>query len=196
MRQKNKAKEKIPECCKPHRGIKSGILAGIISHIGCIAIIVFALLGVGFANTFFKKFLFNSYYLYIVFAFSLAIATLAAFFYIKRFEDKRIKSHWKYLAFLYASVIAVNLLMIYIVFPYASNINSGNSEGTLLKLSFDIPCSGHAPFVASELSKIEGVTGARFVSGKTFEVYYNPKKISKEQILAQEICKEFNAREG
>ena len=194
--------KKLPECCKKKSGIKSGLLAGIIPHAGCIAILLFAILGVTVANSFFRKFLFNSYYLYIVFALSFFIAIIAAFFYIRRFEDKRIKSHWKYLAVLFSSIIVINLIMIYLIFPYAANLSGqitkvdngiGNSE--ILKLSFEIPCSGHASLVISELEKVDGIDSVKFISGKTFEIYYSPEKISKEQILSQDICKEFNATE-
>jgi len=196
-------KESLPECCKPkNKGIKSGLISGIIPHSGCIAIILFALLGVTAANSFFKKFFFNSYYLYIVFILSFIIAGISAFFYIRRFPDRRIKSHWKYLAVLYSSIIIINLLMIYIIFPYAANLsNSGNAGGNLentqiLKLSFEIPCSGHAPLVISELQKVNGITSVKYLFGDSFEVLYNPLEISKEKILEQDICKEFNAKEG
>ena len=197
-----KNKEKIPGCCqKKSKGVKDGILSGIIPHAGCIAILLFAVLGGKIANSFFRKFLFNSYYLYIIFALSFVIAIISAFLYIRRFSDKRIKSHRKYLIVLFSSVIIINLLMIYLVFPYATNLSGKvvkgdiGEESKILKLSFDIPCSGHAPLVISELGKVEGIEGTKYISGKSFEVYYNPIKITKEQILSLDVCKEFNAKE-
>lgn len=191
--------EKIPECCKPKRGIKEGFLAGALPHIGCFAIILFAILGTTIANSFFKRFFFNYYYLPIIFALSLGIATFSAFLYIKKFSDKSIKRHWKYLAVLYSSVIIINLLMIYLIFPYTSNIslnsNTISERSKILNLDFDIPCSGHAPLVISELKKVDGIENVKFISGKSFEIIYDPEKINKEQILKQDICKEFNAKE-
>lgn len=192
-------KKKLPECCKRKSGIKSGLISGIIPHAGCIAILLFAILGVTIANSFFRKFLFNPYYLYIVSALSFFIAIIAAFFYIRRFEDKRIRSHWKYLAVLFSSVVIINLVMVYVIFPYAANISSKTIStdfwNEILKLSFEIPCSGHASLVISELEKVNGINSVKFISGKTFDIYYNPEKITKDQILSQDICKEFNARE-
>lgn len=192
-----KNKSKIPECCKPHKGIKSGILSGILPHSGCIAIFLFAILGVTIANSFFIKLLANRYYLYIVFIVSLAIATIAAFFYIKRFEDKKISSHWRYFVVLYSSVIVINILMIYAVFPLTTNMLSGKavSETNIILKMETLPCPGHAPLVVSELSKLDGVKSVRYLSGKNFEVYYDSGKITKQKILEHEICREFNARE-
>ena len=194
--------ENLPECCKPKsRGIKAGLILGIIPHSGCIAIILFALLGVTAANTFFIKFLSYKYYIPSLFVTSFFIASVAAFFYTRRFPDRRIKSHWKYLAVLYSSIIIINLLMIYIIFPYATNLSSSgnvisNLENTkILKLSFEIPCLGHAPLVISELQKVNGITSVKYLSEKSFEILYNPEEINKEQILEQDICKEFGAKE-
>lgn len=202
MQDKIKNKENLPKCCKPKsKGIRTGLISGIIPHAGCIAIILFALLGVTVANSFFIKFLSNKYYIYVAFAVSLGIAAFAAFFYTRKFSDKRIKSHWRYISFLYTSVIAINLLMIYVIFPYAADLSSSgnvasNLENTkILKLSFEIPCSGHAPLVISGLQKVNGIASVKYISGKSFEVLYNPGEISKEQILEQDICKEFNAKE-
>lgn len=197
MENKTPTNNGLPDCCKRKSGIKEGLLAGIIPHSGCIAIIIFALLGVTAANSFFKKYLFTQYYLYIIFGFSLTIAVISAFFYVRRFQDRNIKSHWKYLTILFSSVIAINIMMIYFIFPYAANI-SGNAgaEDSILKLSFEIPCSGHAPLVISELENTTGITDVRYISEKNFEVYYNPQLTTKEKILAQDICKEFNAKEA
>ncbi len=189
--------KKLPECCRPKHGkaVRAGILSGLIPHTGCILILLFAIFGVTFANAFFKKFLFNSYYIYAVFGVSILIATIAGFFYIRRFSDRRLKSHWKYLIILYGSVIIINLLMIYVIFPAIANTNSGNLKGDLLNLEFNIPCSGHVPLVISELQKVDGVKGVKFISGKTFEVYYDANKITEEKILQQDVCREFNAKE-
>jgi len=188
---------KLPACCKPQKGIKAGILSGIIPHAGCILIIVLALIGVTAANSFFIKFLSYKYYIPLLFVISLFIASIAAFFYIRRFSDKRIKSHWKYLTILYVSVITINLIMIYLIFPYTSGLaSSENTDGKLLNLSFEIPCSGHASLVISELQAVEGIKSVKYISGNDFEIYYNPEEISEEEILIQNICKEFKAEKN
>ena len=181
MKKKN---HKIPDCCKPiccqkpGKGIASGIISGIIPHAGCIAIIILALFGATIANTFLRKFLFNSYYLYILFFISLAIATFFAFLYKRRFKGTRIRDHWKYFTFLYSSVIIINLAMIYLIFPavvsgvsgnYVSD-SSSNSEETL-RLSFDIPCEGHVPLVVTELKNVTGIKEIHYISGKIFEIF-------------------------
>jgi len=186
----------LPECCRKKSGVKEGILAGIVPHAGCIAIILFALLGVTAFNGFFKKYLFGTYYLYLVFAFSFLIAIISAFFYIRRFPDRRLKTHWKYLSVLFSSIIIVNLIVVYFIFPYAINLTgNASTEGAMLKLSFEIPCEGHAPLVISELESVPGINSVKYISGKNFEVYYNPEIINEEKILEQDICKEFNAKE-
>lgn len=191
-----KKNNEMPECCKPKKGIKAGLLSGIIPHSGCIAIILLALIGVTAANSFFIEFLSNKYYFIIIFAVSFFIASIAAFLYIRRFPDKRIKSHWRYLTALYSSVILINLVMIYVIFPAVARIGNENIQGSSIKLDFTrLPCSGHISLVQSELEKVEGIKKVNYVSGSLFEVYYDPNKISKKEIIGQEVCKEFKAEE-
>ncbi len=198
IKAKKQDNQEMSECCKPrNKGIKSGVLAGIIPHAGCIAIIVFALLGVTVANSFFIRFLSNKYYIPVVFSISLLIAGVSAFFYTRRFQNRRIMSHWKYLSILFASVIIINLFMIYFVFPVAAKLNNRQSEGYYsIKIDFTgLPCSGHIPLVISELEKVEGIKAVNYVSGDTFEIFYDSGLINKEDILEQNICRELKAKE-
>ncbi len=196
--EKKHEKQKMPECCKPkNKGITAGLLSGIIPHSGCIAIILFALAGVTAANSFFIKFISNKYYIPIIFAASLLIAALSAFFYIRRFEDKKIRSHWKYCSVLFSSMIIMNLIMVYFIFPAAAKLGNDKIQGNSVKIDFRaLPCSGHIPLVKSELEKVEGVKKVNYISGNKFEVFYDPGKIGKETILQEDICKEFKAEEA
>ena len=55
----NLKQENLPACCQPQKkgkGIGQGILFGLVPHIGCIAFIVFTLLGISAAAAVFKPY--------------------------------------------------------------------------------------------------------------------------------------------
>lgn len=177
------------------KGIVRGIAYGLIPHIGCIAFIVFTLLGVGAAAAFFRPLLINKWAFPAMIVFSFLLAGISSFFYLKKNCCANKK---RYLAIVFGSVILINLIIFYIIFPSISNINSNavSDEGSIMKLSFELPCSGHVPLVIDELQKVEGIESVRNTGGYNFEVYYDSTITNKEKILSQEICKEFDAKEA
>ncbi|MCX6773473.1 MAG: hypothetical protein NTY68_00555 [Candidatus Micrarchaeota archaeon] len=69
------------------------------------------------------------------------------------------------------------------------------SSSAMLKIQVDIPCSGHAPLIKQELSKIAGITKIDFVGSNEFDITYDPSKVAKADILNIAIFKTYPARE-
>lgn len=203
------------ECCEEkNKALKSGILYGIVPHIGCIAFILFSIFGVTSATFLFKSLLLNSYFFYLLIALSIAFATISAFIYLRRKTSlpsdgvsgikprislSAIKKEWKYIATLYSTTILINFLLFMVIFPLTANISfatkntiTANST-SVLTLQVDIPCSGHAPLVTDELRKLDGISDVKFRFPNYFDVSYNDNKLSKDEILSLEIFKSFKA---
>jgi len=137
---------------KKKEGLFMGILYGLIPHIGCIAFIVFSVLGVTAATTLFKPMLLNPYFFHILIGISFFFATLSAIFYFKKqgflvfgktengFEMNLLpsvfKRKWKYLLTLYGTTIGINLLLFMLIFPIAANFNSGSTFTAALSSAF------------------------------------------------------------
>ena len=64
-----------------------------------------------------------------------------------------------------------------------------------LRIQVDIPCSGHAPLIKQELSKMAGITKIDFVGSNEFDITYDPSKVAKADILNIAIFKTYPARE-
>ena len=210
-------------CCqttaKESKGIGSGLVYGLIPHVGCIAFIVFTILGVTTATALFKPLLLNPYFFYILIGLSLVFATISALVYLSKHgivgfqntENGRIlnlslsgiKGKWKYLSTLYGTTVFTNLLLFMVVFPLAANLNTASvtavspqvpvAEGRSIRLQVNIPCSGHAPLITDELKKISGVTNVRFDFPNFFEVNYDPAKTTKQQILSLDVFNTYKA---
>jgi len=145
--QKNKSEQS-----KKENGILTGLIYGLIPHIGCIAFIIFSILGVTFATAIFKPFLLSPYFFYILIGLSFVFATISAFFYFKKqgfitlTKDKNvlelnflplgIKRKWKYLLTLYGTTIGINLLLFMVIFPIAANLNPGVSLTAAISSAF------------------------------------------------------------
>ena len=120
-----------------------GLVYGLVPHIGCIAFIVFTVLGVTAATSLFKPLLMNRYFFHILVALSIVFATISAFFYFKKqgfitfsksdgaleidFLQPGIKRKWKYLLTLYGTTVGINLLLFMVIFPVVANLNSGST---------------------------------------------------------------------
>jgi hypothetical protein len=203
MKQKN--------CCKPiksakdkdrKKGFLAGIVYGLIPHAGCITFILFAVFGVTFGMTFFGKILAKSWFFYALIGLSLIFATISATIYLKRnsiLSVQGIKRKWKYLSILYGTTIFINLIMFLVIFPYATGFvsnhetkitDSGNNQ---LTIQVQIPCSGHAPLIITELQKLNGIGSVKYRIPNLFDVNYDSSKISETNILNAEIFKEFKA---
>ena len=184
-----------PACCrKDHKkGILQGIGYGLIPHAGCIAFIIFAILGVTTATALFKPLLMSAYFFYILIALSLVFATISAMIYLKR-NGGTAKQHWKYLSILYGTTMIVNLLMFMVIFPYAANaISTGEGGNAQIKLQVEIPCPGHAPLIMDELKTINGMGEVKFSTPNIFDVSYDDTKTTKEEILKLKIFETYKA---
>ena len=139
----NKNQDKVLSKSEKKQGFWMGLVYGLVPHIGCIAFIVFTVLGVTAATTFFKPFLMNRYFFHILVALSIIFATISALFYFKKqglitfnkskggleinFLRLGIKRKWKYLLTLYGTTVGINLLLFMVIFPVVANLNSGST---------------------------------------------------------------------
>ncbi|MBN1385479.1 heavy-metal-associated domain-containing protein [Candidatus Woesearchaeota archaeon] len=183
-----------------------GLGYGLIPHIGCIAFIIGSVLGVTVLMQFFKPLLMNRYFFHFLIGISILFATLSSALYLRRnsllsFEGVRKK--WKYLASMYGSTVGINIVLFFLIFPLMANISiaspSASSAGipgspdSLLKISVDIPCPGHAPLISNELKTVAGVESVRFSFPNDFDVSYDSSQTSKEQMLQLEVFSEYPA---
>lgn len=193
-------------CEKTEGSIRKGILYGLLPHTFCILFIIFSILSITALSSLLKPFLLGKYSFLILAILSLVLATVSVVIYLKKNQAlswQGAKNKWKYLFTLYASVILVNFAMIYLVFPVLANTNIdkdgqqalvASQSYSLLILKVAIPCSGHAPLIIDELKKTNSVKDVKFRLPNYFDVYYDAKIISEEQILSLPIFKEFSAQ--
>ncbi|MBT5023327.1 hypothetical protein HOK51_07215 [Candidatus Woesearchaeota archaeon] len=192
-------------------GWKSGLLYGLIPHIGCIAFIIGSILGVTVLMQFFKPLLMNRYFFHFLIALSLVFATLSSTLYLKKqnlMSWAGAKKKWKYLFGMYGSTVGINLVLFMFIFPLLANfsvadslsgsavLNNGfdNSNNFVeLNIAVDIPCPGHAPLISNELKTIEGVYGVEFSFPNKFAVNYNSDQTSKSEMLSLEVFDEYPA---
>lgn len=141
-------------------GLRQGLVYGLIPHIGCIAFIVFSILGVTTATAIFRPLLLNPYFFYILIALSFVFATISAIIYLKKqgfitagksedgikisFARDILKRKWKYISTMYGTTIFINLLLFMVVFPLAANFSYGSTN---------IVAGPTGAFVAGEPSK-------------------------------------------
>ncbi len=206
-------KQKLSE--KKNRGLLSGILYGIIPHIGCIGFIVFSVLGVTAATAAFRPLLLNPYFFHLLIALSLVFATLSAVFYLKRngiLSRKGIKRKKGYLFTLYGTTVAVNLILFMVIFPVVANMSEGSGftaslwgalgrgeeapleEGmSRVSLKVDIPCPGHAPLISGELRTIEGVENISYRFPDYFDVTYMEEETSVSEIVSLAVFERYAA---
>lgn len=201
-------------CCLPEnskqkkdkKGIIYGLIYGLIPHSFCIAYIILSVLGATAGVAIFRNLFFIPYLFQILIILSFVFATVSAGIYLKRMgllSIEGIKIKWKYLTVLYSTIIAVNLLLFFVIFPATANINSAsifknsasaiNSSALMenLTLKVDIPCSGHANVIINELKSINGVVLTMYKDPDIFEISYDSAKTSPEKIMALEIFKTY-----
>jgi copper ion binding protein len=196
------------------KGILQGIAYGLVPHIGCIGFIIGSIIGVTMLTEFARPLLMNRYFFYILVGISLLFATTGAILYLRSnglLSLAGMRKKWLYLSTMYGTTVGVNILLFLLVFPLLANVSTsqaatGNAVAanvagdptspsaiSSLQLQVDIPCSGHAPLISSELKTLAGVTQVQFSVPNKFDVGYDSAKTSKEQILALEVFKEYPA---
>ena len=190
---------------KEKNGILQGVFYALVPHTMCIAFLIGSIFGVTLLMQFFKPLLMNRYFFYILIAISFAFATLSALLYLRKnglLSALGARRKWKYLTGMYGSTIGINLALFLLIFPILANASPNLTGGALseqapyistLKMSVDIPCSGHAPLITSELKTISGVLGVQFSFPNTFDVTYDNTKTTKQAILALDVFKSYPA---
>ncbi|MFA5080029.1 MAG: hypothetical protein WC472_00170 [Candidatus Paceibacterota bacterium] len=194
----------INKCCAPKnkdksKGVLLGLVYGLIPHTFCIAFILFSVLGTTASISIIKKFLLIPYFFEALIILSLTITVLSSAIYLKKFDllslsGLRIK--WKYLTLMCLATLTINSLIFFVVFPTVANTNNTTAENYASNLSsgtlkVQIPCSGHAPLIISEIKKENGVNSVFFKMPDTFEIKYNSKITSLEKIISLDIFKNF-----
>jgi len=195
----------MKNCCSgekiKNRGLKKGLLYGLIPHTFCIIFFILTISGAAGGAAIAKKFLLiPNFFLFLTIA-SLLFASLAAFFYLRRkccCNTSGIKKQWKYLSSLYLTTIVINILMAYVILPASANqidkqtINEKTTA--VINLSVQLPCPGHAPLITDEIKKIDGVGAVNFQLPRHFQVNYNPQKTNPTEIMSLEIFKTFKLK--
>jgi len=100
---------------------------------------------------------------------------------------------------MYGITLGVNLLLFLVIFPLLANTGgiTGSAVGVasspaVINLEVDIPCPGHAPLVTNELKSL-GVDAVSFSFPNTFEIGYNPSKVSRQDILSIDVFESYPA---
>jgi len=231
MEQKNECCEtrKDSEDKKPN-GLLEGIIYGLVPHTGCIAFVLFAIVGATTMSALFQPLLMSRNLFYGLILLSFAFATLSATIYLNKrglLSAGGIAKAKGYLSVLYGTTAVVNLLFFFVIFPILANAVPAPSVGvtaaaslcalnatsdcqspataqaqpavqtvlSTLTIRVDIPCSGHAPLIESELYKLNGIKNVKFTPANQFTVSYDPTVATKDGILNLGIFKTYPATE-
>lgn len=174
---------------------KKGLIYALIPHAGCIAFIISSILGTTLLTQLFKPLLMNKNFFNYLLIISFLLATITSYFYLKK-NKTTIREEWKYLTITYSTTIGVNLLLFLIIFPALANIGYQElPNNALLYLKVNIPCSGHAALIASELKTINGVNAVKYDLPNKFLISYDQLKTTKERILSLPVFIEYAAIE-
>lgn len=196
-------------CCsgnkKNNSGFLTGLIFGILPHSFCLAFLLFSLIGVVTLTTVFRRFLLIPYFFHVLVGLSLIFATISGLVYLKKcglLSKEGLAKKWRYLLTLYGTTVGVNLLFFMLVFPMLANVNlnkkspailSQRTSSSLVKMSVDIPCPGHAPLITGELKGMKGVNEVQFIYPNVFQVGFDASEVSQEQILNLEIFDTYKA---
>jgi len=189
------------DCCdnkkekKASKGFLQGLAYGLLPHAGCIALILVTVLGIAGFGSFFKAVLGNNYFMPVMIGLSFSLATVSALYHIKKNGVDL-----QFLTILYSTVLAVNVLLLFVIFPVVA-VNTGTITGAIVTdappdvvtLSVAIPCPGHAPLIIDELKKVDGVISVSYRPPNYFDVSYDSLISSPDLILKADIFNEFKA---
>lgn len=186
-----------------NKNVLQGIAYGLIPHIGCIMFVFAAIIGATALIQLFKPILMNKNIFYYLILISLGFATLSSFFYLKKNKKlswSGIKDKKRYLLIMYLSVVGINILLFFFIFPFLANLgNNGvvsaldDNSTSFFEITSKIPCPGHAPLISDEVKTMEGVKAVEYSFPNNFKIYYNPSLTSKQEILQLGIFEEFPA---
>lgn len=198
-------KDKSQTCCQENKkdsGFKKGLLYGLLPHTFCIAFIVFSVLGVAGITSFFRQWLLTAYFFPLLITISIILSFVSVVLYLyqnKSLSLAGIKKRARYITILVTSIISVNLFLFLVAFPLAANLSAKNNSNIYnqsnisnLTIDVDLPCSGHAPLVISDLKKNPDIVEVKFRLPNLFDIKYS-NKTSEEEILDTEIFKTFKA---
>ncbi len=185
--------KQVELCNVKNGGVRAGILAALVPHIGCILFIVLTLFGISVGAVFIKQFLLMWWAFPALILFSFLLAGISSYFYLKR---NCCANKTRYLSILFGSVIVINALLFFVIFPWTANL-SGRAIGDVselseITLSVAIPCPGHASLIVDELKKI-GVEEVTFNFPNIFVAKYNFSKVDKSQITNLNVFKTYKA---
>jgi len=180
-----------------------GVLAGLVPHTFCILFVLFSIVGATTVTVFLKPLLLNKNFFYFLITLSFVFASLSSVLYLAKngiLSVQGVKRKWQYLGLMYGLTILINLSLFLLVFPATANFTrhqnqvlSSVAQAKEVVLKVEIPCSGHASLITTELKKNKGVERVEFSLPNTFRVTYNTTVTSKEEILGLEIFKSFRA---
>lgn len=197
-------------CCSKPSGVKRGLACGLIPHAGCIAVILLSIFSVTAGTTLLAPILKTEVF-YGLIVLSFTIATVSAAYYLKKHSclcKRGMRKEWKYLATLYGTTIAVNAILMLVIFPALGTFAASTGGTGLvtaaavpavplnlanLTISVDIPCGGHAPLITSSVKALQGVISIQYSAPNRFTVTYDTSQVSREQILALGIFKDYPA---
>ncbi|MBR9682678.1 MAG: hypothetical protein GOV02_03295 [Candidatus Aenigmarchaeota archaeon] len=185
------------------KGFVKNLAHALIPHTGCFAFIIITIFGVTGAAVFLRPLMMNANFFYILIALSFLMTTVSVVLYLKKnriLSLSGLKRKWRYTSVMYGITIGVNLLLLFVIFPYTANIGSGPTGMAILEedyssilLSVAIPCPGHAPLISGDLKTIEGVDAVRFSMPDNFEVFYDSSITNKDEILSLEVFDTYPA---
>ena len=196
-------------CCqnktpaKPGSGLWQAVACGLLPHSFCILFLLFSLLGSLAGMGAAKKFLLMPNFFWFLVLLSLLFDTLSAVLYMRKNACCSLagaRQKWKYLLALYSLTLVVNASFLYLVFPAAAAFSLRPDDETLalaasrITIAVDIPCSGHAPLIISEIKNHFKNSIVSYRLPNVFEIDYDPEETSAEQILSLSIFKTYRAR--
>jgi hypothetical protein len=185
-----------------------GVFYGLVPHTFCILFVVFSVVGATVATSLVQRVLLVPYLFQVIVALSVGLTTLSAAIYLQRnglLSRLGIRRKWRYLATLYGTTLAVNMLFFWVIFPAAASFQvaprasaagvtqsiSVQADLTQVTVQVAIPCSGHAPLVLGYLKQTPGVFEAQYISPDRFRIGYASDMTTLDQILDQEIFRAF-----
>lgn len=130
-----KQKDEIKDCCiqitenVEKKGFFWGIVFGLIPHTFCILLVLFSIIGASFGAVYFQKIFRIPHLFQYLILLSVVFASISAALYLSKINGLNfggIKLKWRYLTVLFATTMAVNLLIFYVVLPVV--LNRGNND--------------------------------------------------------------------